>query len=96
MNRHIAWANYYHGSLTPLTPLPLSLHTSAPSWIAPASGWTCLNIDDVVSQSSHDCKIVGLIRNSTGEWLVGFAKAIGHSDILQAEIWAIYEGLILS
>ncbi|KAK9047146.1 hypothetical protein V6N11_053001 [Hibiscus sabdariffa] len=34
-------------------------------------------------------------RPSTGG-LVGFGKAIGHSDSLQAELWALFEGMKLA
>ncbi|KAK9045708.1 hypothetical protein V6N11_051617 [Hibiscus sabdariffa] len=44
------------------------------------------------------CKgtIGGLIRDDNGVWLIGFAKVIGHSSSLQAELWATLEGMKLA
>ncbi|KAL4384344.1 hypothetical protein GQ457_15G013900 [Hibiscus cannabinus] len=39
--------------------------------------------------------IGGVFKNETGTFLGGFSKHIGIMDILQAELWGIYEGLQL-
>ncbi|KAK8564191.1 hypothetical protein V6N12_036321 [Hibiscus sabdariffa] len=57
---------------------------------APDDDWICLNIDGVASLSCSDGTIGGLFRNSTSEWM-GFAKVIGHTNSLQAELWALFE-----
>ncbi|KAE8693615.1 hypothetical protein F3Y22_tig00110796pilonHSYRG00006 [Hibiscus syriacus] len=40
--------------------------------------------------------IGGVIRNSNGEWITGFTKNIGTTSILHAELWSIYEGLLIA
>ncbi|KAK8493976.1 hypothetical protein V6N11_050854 [Hibiscus sabdariffa] len=67
-----------------------------PRWIAPKPGWFCLNVDGSISASSQLGKIGGLVRNTEGDWIVGFTKTTGISNILHIELWALYEGLKLS
>ncbi|KAK8552302.1 hypothetical protein V6N12_040906 [Hibiscus sabdariffa] len=96
ISRSLAWAKHYFDSAV--------LNTTSPSvsrsvWIPeaiPGSGWICLNVDGAVSVPSHEGRIGGLIRSSAGDWIVGFAKEIGRSDALQAELWAIFEGMSLA
>ncbi|KAK8993603.1 hypothetical protein V6N11_007830 [Hibiscus sabdariffa] len=57
------------------------------------SRWVCLNVDGVVSPPSCDGRIGELIRNDGGDWIMGFAKAIDHSNSLQAKLWALFEGM---
>ncbi|KAK2458793.1 hypothetical protein QL285_005909 [Trifolium repens] len=38
----------------------------------------------------------GLIRNSNGAWVHGFSGNIGFSNILHAELLALYHGLLLA
>ncbi|KAK8601216.1 hypothetical protein V6N12_051057 [Hibiscus sabdariffa] len=59
-------------------------------------GWACLNVDGVVSMPLYDGRIGGLVRSNDGDWIVGFVKVIGRSDVLQAELWALFEGMSLA
>lgn len=38
----------------------------------------------------------GLIRNSNGAWIQGFAENIGFSNILHAELLGVYYGLVMA
>ncbi|KAK8520058.1 hypothetical protein V6N12_004021 [Hibiscus sabdariffa] len=96
INRSLAWAKHYFDSVVRQLASP---SVSRPVWNPRASlgsGWTYLNVDGAVSVPSHESRIGGLIRSSAGDWIVGFAKAIGRSDVLQAELWAIFEGISLA
>ena len=37
----------------------------------------------------------GIIRNSHREWVSGYARAIGHTTIVAAELWALRDGINL-
>lgn len=38
----------------------------------------------------------GLIRNSNGEWVNGFSINLGVYSVTMAELWGIYQGLLLA
>lgn len=38
----------------------------------------------------------GLIRNSNGEWIKGFSINLGVYSVTMAELWGIYQGLLLA
>ncbi|KAK8993212.1 hypothetical protein V6N11_033315 [Hibiscus sabdariffa] len=38
--------------------------------------------------------IGGLLRDHSGSWISGFQKSVGKCSVIQAELWAIYTGLI--
>ncbi|KAL4297397.1 hypothetical protein GQ457_12G028670 [Hibiscus cannabinus] len=88
----ITWASYYidivklASSIVRINPLPTS-------WRQPDSGWTCLNVDEVVSPLIGSASSGGLFRNSSELWLLGFQKAVGTCHPLQAELWAIFTSL---
>lgn len=47
-------------------------------WKAPPSGWTQLNVDGPVMVSSRAAAAGGLLRDGSGEFLVGFYCKVGH------------------
>ncbi|KAK8487080.1 hypothetical protein V6N11_033196 [Hibiscus sabdariffa] len=49
----------------------------------------------VHSRSHGDGRTIcgGVIRNSNGDWILGFSKFIGFCSVIEAEIWGIVEGL---
>ncbi|KAL4346274.1 hypothetical protein GQ457_17G023140 [Hibiscus cannabinus] len=63
------------------------------SWQPPQQGWFCLNIDAAVKAVTNMGSIEGIIRGSSGEWIIGYTKQIGHVSPLQAELWSILVGL---
>ncbi|KAK8488301.1 hypothetical protein V6N11_028605 [Hibiscus sabdariffa] len=94
ITRSLAWAKYYYeGAMVPkvstASPWPVLLEVPDPAWIY-------LNVDGVASFSLSNGSIGGLFRNSNDDWIMGFAKAIGYSNNLQAELWALFEGLSLA
>ncbi|KAK8488326.1 hypothetical protein V6N11_069087 [Hibiscus sabdariffa] len=69
------------------------------STIAHTCGIKCPSCDDGVDRSFLSLSngtIGGLFRNSNGDWFMGFAKAVGHSNSLQAELLTLFEGLSLA
>lgn len=65
-------------------------------WNPPDEGWVKVNSDVSVISDLGSASCGGLIRNSEGLWVGGFAKNIGDCDVLKAELWGIYEGLKLA
>ncbi|KAE8683537.1 hypothetical protein F3Y22_tig00111201pilonHSYRG00131 [Hibiscus syriacus] len=70
-------------------------HVTNPTWSPPPRGWMCLNTDGAVATLDGRGSIGGVIRNSNGEWITGFTKNMGTTSILHAELWSIYEGLLI-
>ncbi|KAH1115399.1 hypothetical protein J1N35_008777 [Gossypium stocksii] len=64
-------------------------------WQCPKPGWIKINIDGLVSMSKTKVAIGGVLRYSSGVWLVGFEMVTEVSSILQIEAQAIVEGLKL-
>ncbi|KAE8698949.1 hypothetical protein F3Y22_tig00110597pilonHSYRG01147 [Hibiscus syriacus] len=88
----IAWARHFESSPTINTPVHQNTHDQG-HWKPPPAGWFCLNTDGGVATHSGDGSIGGVLRDSSGSWLGSFAKNIGVSTLLQAELWTIYVGL---
>ncbi|KAK8992787.1 hypothetical protein V6N11_048857 [Hibiscus sabdariffa] len=81
----LAWAVHFRGQVQPppLVSAPLSEDVS---WQPPHQGWFCLNTDAAVTAITSMGSIEGVIRGSSGEWIVGYTKQIGHVSPLQAEL----------
>ncbi|KAL0011217.1 hypothetical protein SO802_006325 [Lithocarpus litseifolius] len=49
------------------------------------------------SSLGNPCRagVGGIIRNSHGEWESGYARAIGHTSSVAAELWALRDGINL-
>ncbi|GKV12610.1 hypothetical protein SLEP1_g23732 [Rubroshorea leprosula] len=70
--------------------------TSMYKWIKPPPSFLKLNTDgSAIDNPGKDAR-GGLIRDSWGNWILGFSKRIGWSSILLAELWAIRDGLQLA
>lgn len=57
-----------------------------------ASGWSKLNTVSQLRLSRRG----GFIRDSKGNWVRGFSRAIGTSLILLSELWALRNGLFMA
>ncbi|KAL4377217.1 hypothetical protein GQ457_02G031220 [Hibiscus cannabinus] len=64
-------------------------------WQPAPTTWITLNTDGAVSSSGHGA-VGGLLRNAEGSWIKGFTRAIGMVNALQAELWAIHDGLVFA
>ncbi|KAL4360885.1 hypothetical protein GQ457_04G003470 [Hibiscus cannabinus] len=63
------------------------------AWQRPPQGWCCLNTNGTVAPATGMGIAGGVIRDSAGRWLLGFCKSVGVTNVLQAELWGLYEGL---
>ena len=57
--------------------------------------WFKLNTDGSSSGNPGRAGGCGIIRNSYGEWVSGFARAIGYTTNVAAELWALRDGINL-
>ncbi|GLT84201.1 hypothetical protein SLE2022_024470 [Rubroshorea leprosula] len=70
--------------------------TSMYKWIKPPPSFLKLNTDGSAIDNPGKVARGGLIRDSWGNWILGFSRRIGWSSILLAELWAIRDGLQLA
>jgi ribonuclease HI len=59
-------------------------------------GWYALNTDGAAKISDNKAGCGGIIRTNTGDWVEGFTKALGDTTAYMAELWGVFEGLILA
>ncbi|KAL5818299.1 hypothetical protein ACOSQ4_022141 [Xanthoceras sorbifolium] len=64
-------------------------------WIPPQQGWFKLNIDGSRETAEGNIAAGGIIRDDAKNWVLGFALNRGKGSIMDAELWGIYEGLLL-
>nr|KYP56119.1 Putative ribonuclease H protein At1g65750 family [Cajanus cajan] len=64
-------------------------------WSLPESSWVKLNVDDSFVPQLNAMGSGGVVRNSVGEWKLGFAVGLQGGDSFQAELLAVVEGLEL-
>lgn len=61
----------------------------------PPPTWSKLNSDGFSIGNLGKAGGEGLIQNDKGEWLKGYARNVGFSTSVAAELWALRDGLIL-
>lgn len=59
-------------------------------WLPPPSLWLKCNIDSSVRGEDNSAGCGGVCRDSMGNWVFGFSRNMGSSNVLWAELWAIY------
>ncbi|KAK8604907.1 hypothetical protein V6N13_082372 [Hibiscus sabdariffa] len=70
------------------------MQPQATGWTLPRRGWVRLNGDGAVRLSDGAAAVGGVLRSDSGVWLFGFVCSLGKCSILNAELWAIYLGLM--
>ncbi|PNX57484.1 ribonuclease H, partial [Trifolium pratense] len=66
------------------------------AWQAPPNGWCALNIDGAAKAHRKQAGCGGVLRDTKGTWIEGFAKYLGHTSAYMTELWGVYEGLQLA
>lgn len=79
-----------HGGPSSATLGPRWVH-----WRSPPDGWVALNVDGSSLGNPGRAGAGGVVRNAAGVWQFGFTAFVGISEILQAELLAIFFGLRL-
>lgn len=65
-------------------------------WQKPDLGWIKLNTNGAACSSLGSVGGGGLLRNSEGDWVGGFARSLGKCSSLISELWALNDGLVLA
>nr|POF23203.1 putative ribonuclease h protein [Quercus suber] len=63
-------------------------------WEKPPLGWCKLNTDGTSYGNPGRAGGGGVIRDSEGRWLKGFARSIGFTTNITVEFWALRDGLM--
>ena len=64
-------------------------------WTKPRLSWHKLNLDGSSIGNPGRAGGGGLIRDDKGVWVKGYARNIGHTTSVAAELWALRDGLRL-
>ncbi|KAE8696037.1 hypothetical protein F3Y22_tig00110677pilonHSYRG00012 [Hibiscus syriacus] len=64
-------------------------------WKPPIAGTFKLNTVGAVDPRTMDA-MGGVLRDSNGQWVIGFHRNIGRCSIFHAELWALLDGLTLA
>ncbi|MBA0817537.1 hypothetical protein Gohar_021422, partial [Gossypium harknessii] len=59
------------------------------------SSWNSLCIDGAVQIASENATTGGVVRNGTGEWIMGYNKNLCKCSIFDVELWGILNCLTL-
>ncbi|KAL5745714.1 hypothetical protein ACOSP7_026860 [Xanthoceras sorbifolium] len=63
------------------------------AWVPPMVDWVKLNIDGSRNIQLGSLTVGEVVRNHNSQWLRGFAMHRGSESILEAQLWAVFEGL---
>ena len=66
------------------------------SWTKPPEGWFKLNSDGASAGNPGSAGGGGLLRDSNRHWVKGYARSIGFTSSVVAELWALRDGLKLA
>ena len=66
------------------------------AWDPPTIGQLKLNVDGFRKAATNIIGAKGVIWESSGDWIAGFAVNLGQGHILEAEVWGLYFGLKLA
>ncbi|KAK9045185.1 hypothetical protein V6N11_059074 [Hibiscus sabdariffa] len=62
-------------------------------WLRPILGWVKGNTDGVVDMHSDYESCGGVLRDSNGDWCMGFSRSLSRCSVLMAEMWAVHDML---
>ncbi|XP_052478320.1 uncharacterized protein LOC128033872 [Gossypium raimondii] len=65
-------------------------------WTPPPSGFIKLNMDGVRDPISGFAPIATMARDELGTWRGGVGRNIGRCSVVQVELWAIYDELLMA
>ncbi|PKI42247.1 hypothetical protein CRG98_037363 [Punica granatum] len=65
-------------------------------WVKPLEDFMKLNTDGDVRGSQGVTGAGGILRNSSGGWIIGFMQSLGVSTVTVAELWGVLTGLELA
>ena len=72
---------------------PRTGSTIAVGWVKPPLNWVKLNTYGFALGNPRLVGGGGIIRDCNGNWVFGFARAIGFTSSISVELWAVRDGL---
>ena len=63
------------------------------AWVPPGEDWNKLNTNGSWDKNSGHISAGGVMRNKERNWLKGFVLSKGIGNVLEAELWGMFEGL---
>lgn len=63
-------------------------------WTFPMHDWIKCNVDGSVKFGTAGCG--GVFRDSSGTWLCGFARNLGSTSVVFAELWGVFTALSIA
>ena len=94
-NEFVDCASEYHFCANNSLEKKKRLVLKSVKWEKPGYGWLTLNTDGSVVGNFGVVGGGGLIRDTNGEWVTGFARRIGKTSSFLVEQWALHDGLQL-
>lgn len=76
--------------------VPKSRGKELVKWRSPSFGLVKINSDGVASKSEDWLAIRGIFKDSNGNWIERFQRYVERDSALNAELWAILQGLQLA
>jgi|UniRef100_A0A2N9EKD1 ribonuclease HI len=95
LNKAKAFAVEFFFSISPVRNQVTKSNTLI-GWLPPPSGFMKLNTDRSVLGNPEKASAGGLLRDSNGKWIHGFAHNLGITNSLAAELWGLRDGLLLA
>lgn len=65
-------------------------------WTKPLRGWMKLNTDGTMYGNPIKAGEGGVLRCSNGDWIARFARKLGNTSSIVAELWAFKDGLTVA
>ncbi|EOY25852.1 Non-LTR retroelement reverse transcriptase [Theobroma cacao] len=65
-------------------------------WSPPPEDWIAVNSDGAFKSAVGIAAAGGVLRDSHGTWIVGYACKLETSSVFRAELWGVYKGLQLA
>ncbi|KAH1090753.1 hypothetical protein J1N35_018010 [Gossypium stocksii] len=88
INVSLCWAK--HATLN--SRIGLSDNTAPLHVEITSKDWVFLYADGVVSRTSGRAAAGGVIRDSSGDWVMGYSRFLGNYSVFDAELWGIWMG----
>ncbi|KAK5825961.1 hypothetical protein PVK06_020855 [Gossypium arboreum] len=88
----LSWAQHFEPFLTKATPLT----TTHEGHQHLAKNWVHLFVDGAVARDSGNAAAGGVIRDRSGNWILGFTHYLGRYSPLEAEVCGILDGILVS
>jgi hypothetical protein len=95
LNKAKAFAVEFYFSISPMHNQMTKSNTLI-GWLPPPLGFMKMNTDGSVLGNPGKASAGGLLRDSNGKWIHGFAHNLEITNSLAVELWGLRDGLLLA